>query len=666
MLLVLIAGATSAGLGDPVSAESAPKPDSTALLIAPSAPSEPLPTAVSPAPTNAGAVAVRRPLAAAEVTGLGFENVTLDSADSPLRVGFENRRYRHSVEAYAHLERSYGGPVVAIERRLGLEAAAITLTGSPDQPRFHVRYPTDAGYSPAPPGRWSSPTSRSVDLLLGPLLAYELGRVMQPVQFQFQLAPRIRYNPWPGARATASIVIPVYNDFEPSATRPDVDRVRPGLLTLEQFAWVPRGALCSATVGLLGDNRYGFSIGAARPVWEGSFLIDAQADLTGFIAFSDPGTLYSSMSQWSSFLGLTWRPPFYDVAIRGRIAQFLYGDRGEEIEIKRSLGNVDFALFVLRAGGSRVKGVRITVPVPPMTRGTGSPVRAQPIERFPFSYRTEVETVGLFLTGVASREEFLRQLSGPALNSNLARYHRVKGDPPARRDSGIQDWISLAGTTGFINTPWAGTMKDRSIELGYSHIPKKWTGDAYDKPGKHANERWSLTLGLVPRLEGCVRFTRIPGKMGFKTGSSEDPDNRLTTDTDHMASGRLTLLTARPGKPGKLGRPGLAVGMDDLTGTRRFHSSYAVAGLPSSILHVQNRLSLGYAFHVFTVPRYVLDGAFGAFEVSPWRDVAVRVEYDTEKWNAGIGVGLGYGLRLRAAALNMESVSIGAGWYHEL
>jgi hypothetical protein len=46
--------------------------------------------------------------------------------------------------------------------------------------------------------------------------------------------------------------------------------------------------------------------------------------------------------------------------------------------------------------------------------------------------------------------------------------------------------------------------------------------------------------------------------------------------------------------------------------------------------------------------------------------VALRAEYDTEKWNAGIGVGLGFGLRLRAAALNMETLSVGAGWYHEL
>jgi hypothetical protein len=46
--------------------------------------------------------------------------------------------------------------------------------------------------------------------------------------------------------------------------------------------------------------------------------------------------------------------------------------------------------------------------------------------------------------------------------------------------------------------------------------------------------------------------------------------------------------------------------------------------------------------------------------------VAVRAEYDTEKWNVGVGVDLGYGLRFRAAALNLETLSGGVGWFHEL
>jgi hypothetical protein len=288
-----------------------------------------------------------------------------------------------------------------------------------------------------------------------------------------------------------------------------------------------------------------------------------------------------------------------------------------------------------------------------MTRATRTPVRAQPIERFPFTYRTEVEAVGLYLGGVASREDFLRQLSAPAMNANRDRYLRAMGQAVPRAAPGPIDWVSLNGTTGFINTPWAGGIKDRGIELGYSHIPKSWS---YSSRGQHANEPWTLTLGLIPRIEIGLRFTRIPGLPYAPPGV----ESKITTDTDHMASGRLTLLTARPG------RPGLAVGVDDVEGTRRFHSSYVVAGLPFAILRSQSRLSLGYAPRVFTATRHVLDGGFGAFEISPWRAVAARIEYDTEKWNVGIGVGLLRGLRLRAAALNLEKLSVGVGWYHEL
>ena len=143
-------------------------------------------------------------------------------------------------------------------------------------------------------------------------------------------------------------------------------------------------------------------------------------------------------------------------------------------------------------------------------------------------------------------------------------------------------------------------------------------------------------------------------------GGLGDIDNVITTDTDHMASGRLALLIP------KGWRPGLAIGGEDVEGTRRFNSSYLVSGVEHEIKNVQTRFSVGYAPRVFRAIRHVLDGGFGAAEVSPWRTVAARLEYDSEKWNVGIGVALPYGLRLRASALNLETLSVGGGWTHGL
>jgi hypothetical protein len=210
--------------------------------------------------------------------------------------------------------------------------------------------------------------------------------------------------------------------------------------------------------------------------------------------------------------------------------------------------------------------------------------------------------------------------------------------------------------SGFVFTPWAGVLPERTISVDYTDVPLKW---AYSGRGTFANQAYSLTIGLLPRVETSLRFTRLPGAAGA-LGVDPGEDNLITTDTDHMASGRLVLLTPTTR------RPGLAIGAEDISGTRRFHSTYAVVGMPVKIKLMQSRFSLGYAPHVFTAARHVLDGGFGALEVSPWRVVAARVEYDSEKWNVGAGVVLPLGLRLRVTALNLETLSAGAGWTHKL
>ena len=121
---------------------------------------------------------------------------------------------------------------------------------------------------------------------------------------------------------------------------------------------------CSGTIATAS------SIGAARPIASSALLLDTQADLTGFISFDSDGVVYSDMKQHSGFVGLTYRPPAYDVALRLRVEQFLYGDRGVEFEFKRSFGDLDFALFGQHTHGRNIEGVRITLPVPPMTRPT--------------------------------------------------------------------------------------------------------------------------------------------------------------------------------------------------------------------------------------------------------------------------------------------------------
>jgi hypothetical protein len=193
-------------------------------------------------------------------------------------------------------------------------------------------------------------------------------------------------------------------------------------------------------------------------------------------------------------------------------------------------------------------------------------------------------------------------------------------------------------------------MADRGLEVGYNRIPKEV---AYDHRGLYRNDVFYAALGFLPHVEAGLRWTFIPGLKSFV---DLVPDSRVT-DSDRMLSGRLELLAPRPR------RPGLAVGIEDASGTRRFHSTYVVTGIPLVYQRLHSRVSLGYAPRVFKrVSRRTLDGAFGACEASLWGPVAASLEYDTEKWNTSLGVDLGFGLRARAALLDGRHASVGAGW----
>jgi hypothetical protein len=595
------------------------------------------------------------------ITGAGFENVSASGAGDSLRIGYENRRYRHPAEAMGHLARGRDATPRFLERRFGLEAARVQLlparpagwierfAGGAGDASFQVRYPSDDPWWLSEPGPWARPTTRTLDLEIGPRVTYEFGRVLEPFVWSLDLEPRLRFSPWTGARFTASALIPLHNDFERTELQPDLGRFRPGVVSAEQYFWVPGVALGSANVGVFDRNRYGASVGLARPLSGGTWLLDGQADLTGFVSFTEGEIRYSSMSLWTGFTGLTWRTPVYDLSLRTRAQWFLFGDRGVEFQVRREIGDLGVAFYRQWIDGDDVDGVRIDIPIPPMVRRAPAPVRVQPVTRFPFSYDDRGRAIGSAITGVASREALLDALHPGALNANRRRFENARAGLPGRAAPRDAAWVSLSGMSGFATTPWAGTIGDRNLEVGYSHVPKRW---AYDNRGVHANAYYFGTIGFLPFAEVQLRWSQIVGRRDFE---AIVPDSRLA-DLDRTASLRVALLEPRPG------RPGLAVGIDDLVGTRRFHSTYAVAGMPGRILGMQGRAAIGYAPRAFEAPRHILDGAFGALEWQPWRILRVHAEYDSEKWNAGLGFEPGFGIRLRVAALDLESLSAGAGW----
>jgi Exopolysaccharide biosynthesis protein YbjH len=207
---------------------------------------------------------------------------------------------------------------------------------------------------------------------------------------------------------------------------------------------------------------------------------------------------------------------------------------------------------------------------------------------------------------------------------------------------------SLGGMTGLLNTPTAEVTADGEFHLGYDLIAKD---ASYEGRGVVDNRIYFLTMGFLPNLEASIRATVLPGQ-------SQIPEVRTST-IDRMGSARYRILPEKKW-------PALAIGMDDVRGTRRYHSFYLVAtkGFEVSSRLLSASFSGGRGFRTFRAGRYLLDGTFGGADIILGNRAFFIVEYDSEKWNGGIRLCPFPQLTAQLAFLDFDTPSGGVAWTH--
>jgi hypothetical protein len=214
--------------------------------------------------------------------------------------------------------------------------------------------------------------------------------------------------------------------------------------------------------------------------------------------------------------------------------------------------------------------------------------------------------------------------------------------PPPARSAGA----ALNGMTGLVNTPTAEVLPDASVRLGAAQVDEEW---AFHGRGRMDNRIFAVSLGFLPRTEVSIRATWLPELSLLELESA--------TVVDRLAAGRLLLLT----ESGL--RPALAVGVDDVRGTRLFHSSYVVATKTVRERGPLLRASLGGGLQLLDAGEYVLDGAFGGVETG-WGPVSLLLDFDTEKWNSGARLTAFGRLGAHVALLDLDTLSGGLTWIH--
>jgi hypothetical protein len=200
--------------------------------------------------------------------------------------------------------------------------------------------------------------------------------------------------------------------------------------------------------------------------------------------------------------------------------------------------------------------------------------------------------------------------------------------------------LSISGTSGLLMTPTTNLVEDRDVVAGVSFVDKKW---AVNKRDEYDNLAYFVTMGFLPRVEVSIRLTVLPGSR-FVPGAAE------RSIKDRMVSAKA-LLVREKGR-----RPSLAVGSEDFTGTRRYHTLFAVMGKrfefgPGGDFEVH----VGAGADWVDAVNYPLDGVFGGVSKRLWEGGELLAEYDTEKVNVGFGLEPLRNLRVVLSAIKFES-----------
>lgn len=217
---------------------------------------------------------------------------------------------------------------------------------------------------------------------------------------------------------------------------------------------------------------------------------------------------------------------------------------------------------------------------------------------------------------------------------------------------------SLTGTTGYFNIPSAEIYPDRSIYLGTSLINKEYK--KWGNPDYHAMAFYA-TSTFLPFMELSIRYTRM---IDLPSEQYE------STAGDRMASARI-----RPVEEGKY-YPSVVIGFQNFFTTlesgnaSHFNSSYIVTTKNFRFSHVLSRVGVtaGYGMELFKSSDYQFIGFFGGINFSPknMEYLELMMEYDAEKWNAGMRITILKHVVLLAGLEGLDAFSFGVNYKFRL
>ncbi len=335
----------------------------------------------------------------------GFENVSVISVDDTLRVFYENRRYRFEprgmaslikiVDTYnssqlGHLDLILLNDQVPMLRLImPFEAYNQFINNAIDEASFFEAIFATLDVSDLVPDNTSqiNASTFKIDLPVIPNWSAKFGNFDNPVESNINFIPELHSTLARGLTLKAQLIIPIQNDFFFVSER---ETIRPGNITLNQFASLEDNFYIIVTAGFFNKNRAGFHVDFKKLFREGNFEIGANVGYTGYYSFTGIRTeFYDKQKYLTAILNAQYRYNPYDIVARLEVGNFLFNVPAARFEVLRQFGQVKIGFFALATKDDYDGGFRFAIPLSPRKYTKLRIFRVRPNEFFAWEYRAK-------------------------------------------------------------------------------------------------------------------------------------------------------------------------------------------------------------------------------------------------------------------------------------
>lgn len=373
----------------------------------------------------------------------GFQSVVVQDQDSLLFISYENRVYRFevtamkailnllieenitSIDKIVLIPKRWNIPIISVE--ISLKAyqqfqnktiSAVELSQQLNIQSHSEHIQNTAQFAPTNAGNYS------LELEAAPQLRLALGGYPDAVVHQLNLVPRANLYLWKGAKLTASLILPVANEFKV----PEERMVRPELVTFNQYFRLPKNIYAGVSLGYFTKYRYGGNAELGKFFLNNNLLIKGKIGYTGYASY--PKRLYVDKPEkgWQRTdldyldyqVSVDYRLSKWDITGGITYGKALFDKDILQVHLTRQINEMSIQLYAYHTNDGENYGVQLSLPIFPKKYWKPRRLSVRPAKQFQYNYNGTRTFVSLYENG-ASINDLHFQLNPSFIKNQLLR-----------------------------------------------------------------------------------------------------------------------------------------------------------------------------------------------------------------------------------------------------